>query len=463
MSLDHDYDYDSAELRVMQVRAETSGRIYLRSKSYGDYTGTGWLPAEELSSGSSLPFTAFAVSLSPTGVPLELEVRTLVDFDELCIPYYAAVSSGSDVFVASQQQINYKINYTDYSGDFKNLTLPSDAANSETVYQTHAHSVYTRLPEETRSAALAICQNAGLRADDPNIIPALASYVQNIGEYDLNVSSYPSDDYAIYFLTQSHTGYCIHFATAAVALYRTLGIPARVCEGYLVNNTAPGSSVKVTGADAHAWAEVYVDGLGWVPVEVTASAAEGEYQPSEGSVAPTPEAHPSEEPLEQTPPPEQGEAETPSETNPDESGSTPALPANRPGETGPGTTASARQPMSPALRAMLMGLVALAALAALIFGRYLILRKLLQARLCDPDGKKRCVNFYRQAERVLRYGGEMPSELQQCAEKARFSQHEISEEELQRCAAQLEELTRSVAEGLSRRKKLLFRYGSGNL
>ena len=119
--------------------------------------------------------------------------------------------------------------------------------------------------------------------------------------------------------------------------------------------------------------------------------------------------------------------------------------------------------MSPALRAMLMGLVALAALAALIFGRYLILRKVLQARLCDPDGKKRCVNFYRQAERVLRYGGEMPSELQQCAEKARFSQHEISEEELQRCAAQLEELTRSVAEGLSRRKKLLFRYGSGNL
>ena len=104
-----------------------------------------------------------------------------------------------------------------------------------------------------------------------------------------------------------------------------------------------------------------------------------------------------------------------------------------------------------------------AAMAALIFGRYLILRRLLQARLNDPDGKKRAVNFYRQAERVLRYGGEMPPELQQCAEKARFSQHEISQEELQRCAALLEELTQSVAEGLSRRRKLLFHYGSGNL
>ena len=119
--------------------------------------------------------------------------------------------------------------------------------------------------------------------------------------------------------------------------------------------------------------------------------------------------------------------------------------------------------MSPVLRGVLTGIAVLAGLAALIFGRYLILRKMLQARLNDPDGKKRAVNFYRQAERVLRYGGEMPSELQQCAEKARFSQHDITEEELQRCGEQLEALTQSVAAGLGRGKKLLFRYGSGNL
>ena len=99
----------------------------------------------------------------------------------------------------------------------------------------------------------------------------------------------------------------------------------------------------------------------------------------------------------------------------------------------------------------------------MFFGRYLILRRLLQSRLSDPDGKKRAVNYYRQAERVLRYGGEMPQDLQTVAEKARFSQHEINEEELQRCAQQLDELTQSVAAGLSRRKKLLFRYASGNL
>ena len=57
----------------------------------------------------------------------------------------------------------------------------------------------------------------------------------------------------------------------------------------------------------------------------------------------------------------------------------------------------------------------------------------------------------------------MPQELQTVAEKARFSQHEISEEELQQCAQQLNELTQGVVAGLSRWKKLFFRYASGNL
>lgn len=466
LDLTANFDASALDDEAFRVTADTDGSLYFRGRSYGEYNGTSWSAAVENTHGQALSFVAQGIAPMPETITGAFQLRSPTAYDVLYLPYYSISGAQSDVSVPAES-------YSSYSGTYylssigadslaPSVVFPAELASEELRYRDYAHSYYTRLPDGTRSALQQICSSMDWSAGQSGILWRVAEYVRAQGIYDVNVAPYPSEDYAVYFLTQSHTGYCIHFATAAVALYRTLGIPARVCEGYLVNNTAPGSSVKVTGADAHAWAEVYVDGLGWVPVEVTASAAEGEYQPSEGSVAPTPDALPS-DPLEQTPPPEQGEAETPSETNPDEPGSTPALPANRPGETGPGTTASARQPMSPALRAMLMGLVALAALAALIFGRYLILRKLLQARLCDPDGKKRCVNFYRQAERVLRYGGEMPSELQQCAEKARFSQHEISEEELQRCAAQLEELTRSVAEGLSRRKKLLFRYGSGNL
>ena len=44
-----------------------------------------------------------------------------------------------------------------------------------------------------------------------------------------------SEDFAIWFLTEADTGYCIHFATAAVVLLRAAGIPARYVDGYVVN------------------------------------------------------------------------------------------------------------------------------------------------------------------------------------------------------------------------------------
>ena len=465
LDLTADFDASALDDEAFRVTASTDGSLYFRGRSYGDYNGTAWSAAVENSHGKALSFVGQGISSMPETTVGEFQLRSPVAYDVLYLPYYSISATDSDVRVPAE-------NYSSYGGVYylssigadalaPSVAFPSEQQAEELRYRDYAHSYYTRLPDSTRNTLSQICSSMDWSAGQSGILWRVAEYVRSQGVYDVNVAPYPSDDYAVYFLTQSHTGYCIHFATAAVALYRTLGIPARVCEGYLVNNTAPGSSVRVTGADAHAWAEVYLDGLGWVPVEVTASAAEGEYQPSEGSVAPTPEALPS-DPLEQTPPPE-GEDESHSGSTPDEPGSTPVVPANRPGETGPASSSSAMQPMSPVLKAVLTGIAVLAALAALIFGRYMILRKLLQSRLSDPDGKKRAVNFYRQAERVLRYGGEMPQELQQCAEKARFSQHEINEEELQLCEKQLEELTQNVASGLSRRKKLLFRFASGNL
>ena len=466
LDLTASFDASALDDEAFRVTANTDGSLYFRGRSYGDYNGTSWSAAVENSHGQALSFVARGIAAMPETTVGEFQLKSPKAYDVLYLPYYSISAAEGDVRVPAG-------NYSSYGGVYYLSSVGADALAPSVVfseaeqaeelrYRDYAHSYYTRLPDGTRSALQQICSSMDWSGGQSGILWRVAEYVRAQGIYDVNVAPYPSDDYAVYFLTQSHTGYCIHFATAAAALYRTLGIPARVCEGYLVNNTAPGSSVKVTGADAHAWVEVYIDGLGWIPVEVTASAAEGEYQPSEGSVAPTPDALPS-DPLEQTPPPEQGEDENPTEHSPDEPGSTPAVPANRPGETGPGISSSAPQPMPPILRGVLTGLAVLAAVTALVFGRYLILRKLLQVRLQDPDGKKRAVNFYRQAERVLRYGGEMPQELQQCAEKARFSQHEIGEEELQQCAAQLEELTQRVADGLNRWKKLLFRFGSGNL
>ena len=76
-----------------------------------------------------------------------------------------------------------------------------------------------------------------------------------------------------YFLTQSKQGNAMLYAATAVEAFRAHGIPARYAEGYYVSEQALAESedgtVSVLGEDAHAWAEVYFDGIGWLPVDVT--------------------------------------------------------------------------------------------------------------------------------------------------------------------------------------------------
>jgi transglutaminase-like putative cysteine protease len=65
-------------------------------------------------------------------------------------------------------------------------------------------------------------------------------------------------------------GYCVQFATAMVMMSRAAGIPARMAIGFL-----PGTESKgvwtVLAADAHAWPELYLDGIGWTRFEPTPS------------------------------------------------------------------------------------------------------------------------------------------------------------------------------------------------
>ena len=81
------------------------------------------------------------------------------------------------------------------------------------------------------------------------------------------------EDPILWFLTQSQEGNDVLYASAAVEALRTHGVPARYAEGYYVSDTdfqkSEDGSVAVTGLNAHAWVEIYFDGIGWLPVEVT--------------------------------------------------------------------------------------------------------------------------------------------------------------------------------------------------
>lgn len=76
------------------------------------------------------------------------------------------------------------------------------------------------------------------------------------------------------FLFDSRSGFCEHYAGAFVFLMRAAGIPARVVTGYQGGEINPvDGRMSVRQSDAHAWAEVWLAGQGWLRVDPTAAVA----------------------------------------------------------------------------------------------------------------------------------------------------------------------------------------------
>lgn len=102
---------------------------------------------------------------------------------------------------------------------------------------------------------------------------SLQAPVQN--GYDGNGLSVLADFLAV------KSGYCVHFSSAMAVMARAEGIPSRIAVGYAPGRLT-GESVALVGQgsfpeyevdarDAHAWPELYFEGLGWVPFEPTPS------------------------------------------------------------------------------------------------------------------------------------------------------------------------------------------------
>ncbi len=73
------------------------------------------------------------------------------------------------------------------------------------------------------------------------------------------------------FVFNTHLGFCGHYASAFVLLMRAADVPARVVSGYLGGEWNPiGRYFIVRQSDAHAWAEVWLEGRGWTRIDPTA-------------------------------------------------------------------------------------------------------------------------------------------------------------------------------------------------
>ena len=246
--------------KVMEVVASRSGVLYLRGSSYSGYTGLAW----EIYPGTETlerPSGDYLIENTQT-----IQIRTLKATTVQYYPYYL---NGA---VQGSAGNTYLLSYTPLRGDWQinwlnhHPTIGVDNSIYETMRQ------YTQLPETTAERALVHLQQAGVTGKENVVVAAqrISDYVQNSAQYSLSPGPMYGDydDFALWFLEESDSGYCVHFATAAAVLLRAAGIPARYVEGYMVDGKA-GQVTSVWDVHAHAWVEYYVPYLGWVILEST--------------------------------------------------------------------------------------------------------------------------------------------------------------------------------------------------
>ena len=442
---------------VLRVTAETSDCLYLRRCSFGDYTGTSWLLAEDGAGFSSLSFAALAAANEAARQEISISIADRSDL--MLIPYFSPVAVDGDSYVRLDGSRDYTLGCYVVGDEIFSLSLSGAAAGREREYRSYAYAHFTELPETTRASAERILENAGISPGDEELIWEIAALVRGSGRYDLKTPAYPSDDYAIYFLTQAHQGYCIHFATAAAVLYRAAGIPARLTDGYLITTKA-GETVDVRQGDQHAWVEVYLDGLGWVPVEATGHAGFFEDSGNEELPSPfSPEEEKLTEPVitpEPMPEPTPGRTAEPV-TRPKETPPTETRPviSSEPGDetpTEPGTAAPVGTEEEKVfhLPRWLLSIPA----ALLIFCLRELLLLLRKRRVFQKNRRKAAIAVWREARHLYRRESDIPDEIQSCAERAAFGRDAPDSAQLQKARECLRGLERSARENPSLRTRL---------
>lgn len=496
VELEHLMSLPNRASPVMEVSTDYSGTLYLRGSAYNRFTGSTWERGEAREWDESVlyPYLQFkGQSYSSYYLPIyELSVRTTYREVQLFTAYEAmslpqgGAPAGDEYYRNMDRRTAYTMTFTQpyQVGRSGGVNLDMSGLNPE--YEQWVQDNCLELPEETRQGVLdwwkrqtgwdvSAVQATG---DSPAVIqdfsfsaPASSSFhsvflpynvdwaaqtvaeqVSQCAEYSRNPETLPDGaDFCTWFLNDAHTGYCVHYATAAVALLRAMGIPARYVTGY-VANTAPGRTVEISNIQAHAWVEYFHLGR-WHMLEPTP----GDATEFTGALPNQPEetdTQPETETTEPTKPQQVPVTETDFPPVPSESqGPVESAPIRHPMDDTPNSPADSRS--FPGWLWFPIGLLALLGLAELWRP---LARKRLEIRLSRTGNNGKALLLYRRCQRLSRLSRiDLRPQTREIAEKAAFSQHRLTDEELAviRDNLSLLEACAQVSKGW---KRLYFRY-----
>lgn len=275
----------NTERTVLTFTTTLSDAPYLKVATLQDFTGQTWRPDGK---GNSRPSTADEnlSDLAPGSHSTDIEIENLRS-DRVPVPYPASEVSGLDGDWEWQRAgLTMRSSHTTTSGQSYTVVSPDKqptekelrAADDEHDWRLRPE---TRLPHDTprRLGSTARKVTEGKKTDFDKA-EALQDWLRSSGDFSYSTVAPVEDGYdgtgldvVSEFLTERR-GYCIHFASTMAVLARELDIPARLAVGF-----APGSATgtdrngkdvyEVTTDDAHAWPELFFEGVGWVRFDPT--------------------------------------------------------------------------------------------------------------------------------------------------------------------------------------------------
>lgn len=185
-----------------------------------------------------------------------------------------------DVFY-TESEMPFNNDYYAYSNGKVLIAQLMQSKYRDFVYENYLTVPDNQNMQEIRDAyADILSYDTTYASDKIAVLKAIRERMDEQNTYSLSPGKTPANrDFVNYFLLENHKGYCIHYATSGVMLARMAGIPARYATGYVIVsddfnsenfNTDGSYTIEVKDNRSHAWAEVYLDGYGWVPFEFTA-------------------------------------------------------------------------------------------------------------------------------------------------------------------------------------------------
>jgi hypothetical protein len=295
---------------VIRMVPYTMNRIYFRSYigSEYPYRGNMWLnKATEEAYTDKTAASATAKAAAQSGATVKVNMYNVaVPGWKGYMPYYTDLDENDNLRYTQDDVIQGSLSIGATEDIVYHPLKGNVNADIDSNYRRYVYENYLEVPKELKLKIAALCSGEGFDAKDEQLDSKITSFFQKNYEYNMKSGRLPwNTDFVEYFLFENKKGVCAHFASSAVLMYRSLGIPARYVEGYCVDYnelTEDGNMLddladeswisgikplsenvmeaELSDYNAHAWVEVYRDGIGWVVVDptpyVTKEAAEQE-------------------------------------------------------------------------------------------------------------------------------------------------------------------------------------------